>query len=99
MHTDHFKETLKNRVALVDFNADWCAPCRAQKPVLDNLKEKYRDRADVIEINIDENRELATSYMVQSIPTIILFRDGREIKRFVGLQTGETIERSLESAL
>lgn len=99
MGMDQFQKTLENGVTLVDFNADWCAPCKAQEPVIKKLINTYQNRASIIEIDIDEHRDLATKYMVQSIPTLILFKDGKEIKRFVGLQSEATIAKSLDAAL
>lgn len=96
---DQFQETLKNGVTLVDFNANWCAPCKAQEPVIKKLIKTYQNRASIIEINIDDHRTLATQYMVQSIPTLILFKDGKEIKRFVGLQSETTIAKSLDDVI
>lgn len=99
MGIDQFQETLKNGVTLMDFNATWCAPCKAQEPIIKKLMNTYQNRASIIEINIDEHRTLATKYRVQSIPTLILFKDGKEIKRFVGLQSEITIAKSLDDAL
>ncbi|MBU8849282.1 MAG: thioredoxin [Desulfobacterales bacterium] len=99
MSTDQFQEILENGVTLIDFNADWCAPCKAQEPIIKKLINTYQNRAAIIEINIDEHRTLATKYMVQSIPTLIIFKDGKEIKRFVGLQSESTIVKSLDDAL
>ncbi|MCK5350056.1 MAG: thioredoxin [Desulfobacula sp.] len=99
MATNQFLETIDNGVTLVDFNAAWCAPCKAQEPVIKKLINTYQNRASIIEINIDEDRALATKYMVQSIPTLILFKDGKEIKRFVGLQSETTIAKSLDDVI
>ena len=99
MGMDQFQKNLEDGVTLVDFNADWCAPCKAQAPVIRKLISVYQNRASIIEIDIDEHRALATKYMVQSIPTLILFKDGKEIKRFVGLQSETTITKSLDAAL
>ncbi|MCK4767803.1 MAG: thioredoxin family protein [Desulfobacula sp.] len=99
MGIDQFQETLKNGVTLMDFNATWCAPCKAQEPIIKKLMNTYQNRASIIEINIDDHRTLATKYRVQSIPTLILFKDGKEIKRFVGLQSEITIAKSLDDAL
>ena len=99
MEINQFKEELKKGVSLVDFNAPWCAPCRAQEPAIKKLAATYRDRAAIIEINIDQHNSLPTEYGVQSIPTLIIFKDGKEIKRFVGLQSEETIIASLDQAL
>jgi len=94
-----FQEELKKGVTLIDFNASWCAPCRAQEPVIKKLISLYRDRAAIIEINIDDHHLLATEYGVQSIPTLIIFKEGKEIKRFVGLQSEAVIAQSLDEAL
>ena len=94
-----FQSSLKNKVVLVDFGATWCAPCKAMEPIIKDMKTKYENKATIIEINIDEQRTLATDYMVQSIPTLIIFNDGREVKRLVGLQPVATIEQCLNEAL
>lgn len=99
MNMDQFQETLNNGVTLVDFGASWCGPCKAQEPVIKKLAKTYENRASIVEINIDENRTLATKYMVQSIPTLIIFKEGQEVKRFVGLQTENTIAKSLDQNL
>ena len=99
MRIDQFKENLLKGVTLVDFNADWCAPCKALEPIIKNLIKQYENRAAIIEINIDEHRTLATQYMVQSIPTLIIFKEGKEIKRFIGLQSETTITKSLDEAI
>ena len=99
MGNDQFKEKIKTGVTLVDFTANWCAPCKAQDPILEKLALTYEHRASIMGINIDENRSLATSYRVQSIPTLIIFKNGREIKRLVGLQSEAAIVKSLERAI
>lgn len=99
MDKNHFQQNMKKGVTLADFNANWCAPCKAQEPIIKNLIKSYQNRASIIKINIDDNRTLATKYMVQSIPTLILFKDGKEVKRFVGLQSETTIAKSLDAIL
>ena len=99
MGINQFQKALENGVTLVDFNANWCAPCKAQEPIIKKLVNTYQNRASIIEIDIDEHRTLATKYMVQSIPTLIIFKDGKEIKRFVGLQSETTIVKSLDDVL
>ena len=99
MDIKQFQSSLKDKVVLVDFGATWCGPCKAMEPIINDMKKKYEGRATILEINIDAQRSLATDYMVQSIPTLILFSDGREVKRLVGLQPAATIEQSLNEAL
>jgi thioredoxin 1 len=86
-------------VSLVDYHAPWCAPCRQQAPVIRALAERYRCRARVEEVDIDRNPSLAKALGIQSIPTMILSKKGREIRRFVGYQTAEKLARALDRAL
>jgi len=90
---------LKDQVALVDFSATWCGPCRQMAPVIEDLAEKYQGRVTMVEIDINSRPDVATHYMVQSIPTFILFDHGREIKRFVGVQPREALEKILTAIL
>jgi thioredoxin 1 len=99
MKITDFDSGLKEQVALVDFSAPWCGPCRQMAPIIKKLTEKYKDRAAIVEIDIDSQPLVATHYMVQSIPTLILFDHGREIKRFVGVQSTETLEKHVDDVL
>jgi thioredoxin 1 len=86
-------------VALVDFNAPWCGPCRAMDPILEGLEKAYSGRARVMKVNVDENRDMAMGLGVQSIPTLLIFKEGREIERFVGIQSARTLAEALNIAL
>ncbi|MBA3008974.1 MAG: thioredoxin [Proteobacteria bacterium] len=99
MDMKQFQFSLKNKVVLVDFGATWCGPCKSMEPIITDMIKKYKGRATIFKINIDDQKSLATDYMVQSIPTLILFSDGREVKRLVGLQSAANIEKSLNEAL
>ena len=78
----------KNKVALVDFYADWCYPCKVLEPVVDSLAEKV----PLLRVDVDRDNVEAFKHEVMSIPTIILFKDGREVKRWVGVKTGKEFE-------
>lgn len=86
-------------VTLIDFNAPWCSPCQEQRPIIELLADKFRDRALVYLLNVDDHRGPATSLGITSIPTSIIFKNGTEFQRFVGIQTEQTLSRSLEKAL
>ena len=71
---------------LVDFYADWCGPCKMMAPVIEELASDLQGKAKVGKINVDENQDLAMQYNVMSIPTIVIFKEGKEFKRFVGVR-------------
>jgi thioredoxin 1 len=94
-----FQDTITNGVVLVDFNAPWCTPCRFQEPIIKDIARRFEGQALVSEVNVDENRDTAIRLVIHSIPTLILFKDGLEIQRFIGLQSGETLSKAIEKVL
>ena len=86
------KEVLKSeKPVLVDFYADWCGPCNAMAPVIEELATELDGKAKVGKINVDENSDIAVKYNVMSIPTLIIFKNGKEEKRLVGLRDKEEL--------
>jgi thioredoxin 1 len=96
---EEFRRAILHGVSVVDFNAYWCGPCRAQEPVLDALSETYAGKVTVAKLDIDENRPIAMDMDIQSIPTIVIFKNGREINRFVGYQAMETLDEAIKYVL
>ena len=94
-----FENSIKSGVSLIDFNAPWCGPCRAQEPIIKQLLEDFSGRATIAEMNVDENQETAAKLGIQSIPTMAVFKDGIEVKRFVGLQTAQELTKAIEENL
>jgi thioredoxin 1 len=86
------------RPVLVDFWAPWCPPCRTLAPTIEAIAEQFDGRADVAKLDIEQNPETAAAHAIRSIPTVLIFRDGREVDRFVGLQPRDRYERALEAA-
>ena len=86
-------------LALVDFWADWCGPCKMLSPVIDSLAEKYDGRVLVGKVNVDEEPELARFFGVMSIPTVVFLKEGREFDRKVGLMPAEAFEQVLDKNL
>lgn len=76
----------ESKPTLVDFFATWCGPCKMQSPILGQVKAVVGDDANIIKVDIDRNQELAARYRVQSVPTLILFKNGEPVWRTVGLQ-------------
>ena len=86
------KEVLKSeKPVLVDFYSDWCGPCNAMAPVIEELATELDGKAKVGKINVDENSDIAVEYNVMSIPTLIIFKNGKEEKRLVGLRDKEEL--------
>ena len=84
---EEFSKTISEGPAIVDFWAVWCGPCKMLGPVIDQLAEELEEKIPVGKIDVDECREIAMEYGVMSIPTVIYFKNGAEIKRFTGVQT------------
>ena len=94
------KEVLDAEIpVLVDFYADWCGPCKMMAPVVTQLAEEYEGRAVVGKVNTDEEQELAIRYRVMNIPTVLFFKDGREIERRVGVMPPDAFVQILEENL
>ncbi len=83
---------------LVDFWAEWCGPCRMAGPILEELSEEYKDKMVIAKLNIDQNQANPQKYGVMSIPTTILFKDGKEVGRAVGFSGKEHFEELMKKA-
>jgi thioredoxin 1 len=99
INEEEFNNAIENGVSLIDFNAPWCAPCRAQGPIVQQLSEQFEERAVIAEMNIDENQQTAMKLGIQSIPTLAIFKNGIEIQRFIGLQSQDTLSAAIEKVL
>lgn len=85
-----------DQTVLVDFWAEWCGPCRALGPVVDELADSIGDSARVGKLNVDQNPQAAQRYGIQSIPSVLIFRDGEVVDRLVGVQPKEKYESALQ---
>ena len=87
-----FESGIKSGTTLVDFYADWCGPCRMLAPVLERVASEVQGKAQVAKLDVDNAQRIASTFNVTSIPTLILFRDGKEVGRIVGLKDAETLK-------
>lgn len=94
-------EVIKSKeLVLVDFYANWCGPCQMMMPVIEELVKEYKDKPVKIgKVNVDESKELAHQYNIMSIPTIILFKDGRVITQLIGGQSKDKLKEVVEKNL
>jgi thioredoxin 1 len=97
---EEFQEIINNghKLVVVDFFAEWCMPCLMLSPVIDELAEEMKE-VKFVKLNVDENQELAQGHSVSSIPCLIIFKDGKEVDRLVGNQTGDDVKDKLNEHL
>lgn len=89
---DNFEQTKSKGLVLVDYWATWCKPCQIQGPIVAEIAEQYKGKLTVGKCDIDQNREIANTYNIQSIPTLIIFKDGAPVETVVGLQSKGSLE-------
>ena len=90
---ENFNELINGQVpVLVDFSAEWCGPCKMMAPVLDQLKGRMDDKLRILKIDVDSNRELAYKYNIRSVPTLMLFQEGKSKWSGVGVMTSDYLE-------
>ncbi len=96
---DSFEAATKSGVTLVDFWAPWCAPCRMQGPVIEEVATKMDGRATVAKVNVDDAPQISAQFGVRSIPTLIVLKDGQSVQQFVGVQSESQLVNAIEAAL
>lgn len=99
LNDNNFEQTINSGVTLVDFWAPWCGPCLMQGPIIEQLAEKVYGKARVAKVNVDESMQTALQYRIQSIPTIMIFKDGSPANQMVGVHSEEQLLTAVEEAL
>lgn len=95
-----FQEIInQDKPVLVDFFATWCAPCKMQAPILEELKQRVGDTASIIKIDVDLNQQVAAQYQVRSVPTLAIFRNGKIKWRQSGVFSANELERLIKENL
>lgn len=94
----NFAHKTKKGVVLVDFWADWCMPCKMMAPILNEVAEATDGTATIYKLNVDEQQQVAAQYGIRSIPTMILFKDGKEVERIIGVKSKEAVIASINKA-
>ncbi len=94
------QEVLKSNVpVLVDFWAEWCQPCKMVRPLVHELAEEYGDKIKVAEMDVDANTDVPSQFGIMSIPTIMIFKNGKPVQSMVGVQPKDTFKQNIDAAL
>lgn len=96
---ENFETEIANGVTLVDFYADWCGPCRMMTPIIDQLATELEGKAKIAKIDIEASQKVTSNFNVTSIPTLILFKDGQEVQRVIGVRDKDTLEEIISKAM
>ena len=94
-----FESLIESEVpTLVDFSAEWCGPCKAMAPILKEVAGNVKDKAKIVKIDVDRNRELSTKLKIMGVPTFILYKGGKQIWRESGMQSAKKLEQVIDNA-
>lgn len=96
---ENFSTEIQNGVTLVDFYADWCGPCRMLTPVLEDVAKQVAGKATIAKLDIDSAQNVASQFQITSVPTMILFKNGKEVNRLIGLKNADSIKSFILSAV
>lgn len=101
LDSNNFEEEVINSdiPVLVDFWAAWCGPCRMIAPIIDQLADEFQGKAKIGKVNVDEERDLASQYRIMSIPTLILFKDGKIVDQVMGVRPKADLAKFIQRAL
>ena len=99
LNEDNFEQEVEksSRLVVVDFWAEWCGPCKMLGPIIDEIADENEGDAVIAKLNVDEERNLARKFRVMSIPSILFFKDGKEVDRMVGVQSKEDLLSKIDS--
>jgi thioredoxin 1 len=86
-----------NKLVLVDFHAEWCGPCKALKPILEQLKSSMGEAVKIVKIDVDKNNSIASTLQVQGVPTLILFKEGKKVWRQSGVLQATELEKIINN--
>jgi len=91
-----FDVFISKGIVVIDFFAEWCMPCLMMSPIIEELNQKFNGKIKFGKINVDDNQELAAKFKVQSIPNLIVFKDGKQVNQFIGSSSAEDLEEKLK---
>lgn len=99
LNDENFQETVSKGVTLVDFYATWCGPCRMIVPIVEELSALMKGKAQIAKVDIDQAQNVTANLQITSVPTLILFKDGKEVKRVIGVKDLDYLLNMVQSYL
>lgn len=99
VNTQEFNELMNEKAVLVDFFATWCGPCKMLSPVLESVAEKMKDKVTIVKVDVDRSPDLAAKFGVMSVPTMIMFKNGRQVDAFSGYMPEANLMANIEKNL
>lgn len=99
VNTQEFNELMNEKAVLVDFFATWCGPCKMLSPVLESVAEKMKDKVMIVKVDVDRSPDLAAKFGVMSVPTMIMFKNGRQVDAFSGYMPEANLMANIEKNL
>lgn len=96
---ENFEQEVGSGVTLVDFHANWCGPCRMLAPVLEQVAKDVKGKAAIGKVDIDTEQKTASHFQITSVPTMILFKNGKEVNRLIGLRNAEAVKSFILAAV
>ena len=97
--TETFAKAIQNRVSLIDFGAQWCPPCRMMEPVVEELSQDFDGKATIAQVDVDQSQDLANLFGIRSIPTMVIFKDGKPVDALVGVHPKQTLMEKIQAQL
>lgn len=99
VNTQEFNELMNEKAVLVDFFATWCGPCKMLSPVLESVAEKMKDKVTIVKVDVDRSPDLAAKFGVMSVPTMIMFKNGRQVDAFSGYMPEANLMANIKKKL
>ena len=99
VNTQEFNELMNEKAVLVNFFATWCGPCKMLSPVLEGVAEKMKDKVTIVKVDVDRSPDLAAKFGVMSVPTMIMFKNGRQVDAFSGYMPEANLMANIERNL